>query len=474
MTILLKYLMPSKNVYDFIITVYDTDPNTYEFKSLKLHPWEFGQDDDIDSILYPGSVKIEFGLFGAGIQRKPGYFTIINKLSFVQTSVVVKKNGVNWFYGYVDSSSIDGEYDHSKINMKIISNFAKLKNIDPHYLNPSIISDSNPTPTGIPCAFFSKTLLETIKLVWPITQVIIPNDLKVTTNWTFLGQPYDSPADNWGDYAYRMWGSNPANPYNDCISLIKAILSSLGCVGILIGDKFILQSRFYFSNETITLTNLIKDNLPKPYRSQKIDGLQILVRPFDSLVEYEAIWGKVEKDDLGNLLNPDRVETIFMHICAGDPPGIDGNIYPMLVRKMFVYIPEFIAGIGNGQWDLAKRNEVYSTVHPTKGPLWKVIGDSIWSDVSQDRTCFRTEVLTHNFDYDKFYKFPEHPQKFRARKIFYDDERFVTELDLIRITAESQEFIPEETTVYGLFSYDGFRLSTSEGYNLFTITEESS
>lgn len=456
MIINLRYKMESGNVFDVVITMDDGDNNTYNFRAIRLHPFIFGNDDDIDSILYPGSVKMEFGIFGSGIQTKSGYYVIINKLSFIDADVVIYKNGVALFYGIVDKQAVDAEYDSRKIIIDVLSNFVKLKDIDPHDLDPDDIADDAPTPTGIACAFFSNVILKTIQLVWPITQVVVISDLKATTGWTFLGDQYDAPASNFGDYAYRMWGPDPANQFKSCIDLVKSILSSFGCVGIIKDNKFIMQSRTYFPSSDVTITNIIRRGAPRPFMARRMEGLQVLVQPYSTFVEYEARYGNIEtetrtryvngqEEEYQAITNEEEVETIYLHVCGGDPPGVDGDIYPLLVRNMFVYIPGFVAGLGNEQWALSRRNEFYSSSHPTKAALWKVVADSIWTDTSVDRLVYDVEVLHLNNDYNKFYKFPEHPQRFRPRKMWFDEKRVVTRMELIRVTEDSMEFEPDQT-----------------------------
>ncbi|MCC7290320.1 YbaB/EbfC family nucleoid-associated protein [bacterium] len=477
MTIEVTYRTKSYNTYLFQITLDDGDENTYTFLPQKLYPFQYGNDEKIDSILYPDNVRIKFSIYGAGINVHSGYYTLINKLSFIAAEVVITKNGSEYMRGYIDQMNVGGEYESRSVEVTVLGNFGKLKEIDPRTLDPDDIADSTPVNGAAPCAFFTEAITETIKLVMPnITQTILSTDLKATTTYTFLSVPYDSPADNWGDFAYRIWGPNSnygATPEDSSVftaaQLIKNILASFGCVGIVKDNKFIMQSRLYFPGnvEGLLKKNYVRSSLPEPFNQQKIDGLQIFVRPNELLsVEYEALFGTVKKDENGALKEPDRVETSYFYVCGGDPPGIDGNIYPLLVRKMYCYIPGFVAGIGNEIWDLAKRNECYSSVHPTKGPVWKVVADSIWSDSSIDRLAYKVKSLGFGYDYEKFYQLEDDPNAYRPRMMSFDENTYSTELDLLRLTDEVQEFEPE--TDYSLRDKNGVLLYDTDDTALYS------
>ncbi|MCC7289917.1 hypothetical protein IT417_01555 [bacterium] len=454
MIINITYETPSRNTYHFQITLSDGDNNTYTFLPEKLYPFQYGNDEKIDSILYPDNVKIKFSIHGAGIDVDSGYYTIINKFSFIDSSVIVTKNGSEMMRGYIDQMNVFGEYETKSAEITILGNFGNLKNIDPRTLDADVIRDSTPTiGFADSCAFFTKVITETVKLVIPnVTQTILQTDLKATTNYSVLGDPYNSPADNWGDLAYRFWGvgssygrdPEDASKFN-CAQLIKNILAIFGCVGIVKDNKFIMQSRIYFPNNVSSLLkkNYLRSRQPEPVNQQKVDGLQMHVKDPEGLSFYEALYGIVKKDENGNLEEPDRVETIWFNIIGGDPPGIDGNIYPLLVRKLIVYIPGFVAGLGNEIWDYAKRNECYSSSHPTKGPVWKVVADSIWTDSSIDRLAYKVKSLGFDYEYQKFYQLEGDPNSYRPRLMAFDENEYSTDLDLIRLTALSQEFEPE-------------------------------
>lgn len=478
MIINITYKTPSHNTYHFQITLDDEDENEYTFLPEKLYPFQYGNDDKIDSILYPDNVKIKFSIYDAGINVHSGYYTIIDKLSFVDSSVIVTKNGSEIFRGYIDQMNVTGEYEAKSAEITILGNFGKLKDIDPRTLDPAVIEDSTPVNGAEACAFFTNAITETIKLVMPnITQTILATDLKATTTYTFLAVPYNSPADNWGDFASRIWGPfsvygrtpEDASAYN-CLQLIKNILASFGCVGIIKDNKFIMQSRLYFPGNVTTLLKkyYLRSSQPEPTNQQKIDGLQMFVKPYDTVADfyYEALYGIVKKDENGNLEEPDRVETLFLYVCGGDPPGVDGDIYPLLIRKMYCYIPGFVAGLGNEIWDLAKRNECYSSAHPTKGPVWKVVADSIWTDSSVDRLAYKLKSLGFNYEYQKFYQLENDPNAYRPRLMAFDENNYSTELDLLRLTDITQEFEPE--TDYSLRDVNGILLYDTDDVALYS------
>ncbi len=149
---------------------------------------------------------------------------------------------------------------------------------------------------------------------------------------------------------------------------------------------------------------------------------------FRILEESMFIDSTKNKNILKPILSNEVIELIAV---GGDPPGVDGTVYPLLVRNIWLYIPAFITGLGYDTWVTSVRNSFYVT-GGTKKPLWKCVADEIWALVSQNRIIYDASVDGVEWEYNKYYTFENSTLKLRPRKIYFDDTTDTTKLELIQ------------------------------------------
>ncbi|OQY72020.1 MAG: hypothetical protein B6D44_11005, partial [Ignavibacteriales bacterium UTCHB2] len=162
------------------------------------------------------------------------------------------------------------------------------------------------------------------------------------------------------------------------------------------------------------------------------------VGPSDSLYNNETITGSTsgataqltaDTNDT-EILNSENVEVINLITVGGDPPGIDGGTYPLLVRNIWVYVPAFITGLGYDTWVTSVRNSFYIT-GGSKKPLWQCVADEIWDVIKNDRIVYQTDVEGVDWEYNYYYNFEDGNLQLRPRKISYDDTNDTTSMELI-------------------------------------------
>jgi len=447
-TLNVSYQTP-KHLYEFEIVIDDTIEKTIYCLPIALDPFVYGNDEDIDTVLYPGSVNIELSIinkvptvppnpFGDDFNYNSAtndleYYRLNDALAFSDSAVTVNRDGVEYMIGYVDTQNIGGNYEKKSFRLSVLSNFGKLKDLDPRTLDPAdYLSPPYDVSPGQQ-VLFTDLLLTLIQEVYPtVTQVVLMSDVKSETTYTLLGVPQSVGAQFFGTFNYDYIGA--ASRYEKASDIVKDVLAIFGAVGVLIGTQFIMQSRFYYSQTTVTILKrqFVKEKGPIPYSSQKLEGLQVLVRPGGTSLTYQELYGTVYVDEDFNIIQDEEtVEVIELIAVGGDPPGVDGTVYPLLVRNIWLYIPAFITGLGYDTWVTSVRNSFYVT-GGTKKPLWKCVADEIWALVSQNRIIYDASVDGVEWEYNRYYTFENSTLKLRPRKIYFDDTTDTTKLELIQ------------------------------------------
>lgn len=512
-----------KSLIEFVIEVDDSIEVEKNYFGLRLEPFQYGNDQDIDTVIYPGSVTLEFtilpkqidegipnpfgdptpyGEFGTPLAEDidDEYFKLSDSLCFNDAEVTVTKDGTEYLVGYINKNNVGNDYGKRSITITVLSNFGKLKDLDPRSLDPD---DFRTAPLDVSPGgqvLFTDVILGLLQIVYPtIDQVVLMSDIRSMTTYTLLGVPQSVGVQYFGTFNYIYIGPNAR--YSKASDVIKEICSLFGCVGIVMGTKFIMQSRFYYSQTTVTLLKdyYLKGKGPTILTSQKLNGMQVIVgESQDQFYLYEELYGQIGKridydggsgnfqvgesvswengsaiitklatagsagtmellfsglntspgnNDLltgaisgatanvngthQDLLNDEFVETIRISNIGGDPPGIDGTTYPLLVRNIWIYIPAFITGLGYDTWVTSVRNSFFVT-GGTQKPLWKCVADEIWPLISSDRMVYVQEVPGVDWEYNKYYRFDTNAFRFRPRKIYFDEMNGTTKLELIK------------------------------------------
>lgn len=412
----------------------DGDNNIYYYKLQHFYPFVIGNSDNKDLFLYPDNVKINFSISASSVPTAipPGpftggptlddyqreYYALVRKISFVETKVVIKRNGALYMHGFIDNQNKVTDYDDLSFEVTILGNIYKLKEIDPR-----LIDDADEI------MLYVDVIRHILKQAIPdFGNVFFTSDIKNQTNVPYGSQPWAASASYFGDYTINFFGEGI--PYTNLLELLIAISNSFGCVGTIKGNDYFMIPRYYNSQtgfQVITNQDILHNNGPAVAYSQKLNGMQTLVGSPPVHYTVEDILGIVEKDADGNLLKPEEVEVLRIITAGGTPPGP-----PSLDWPIQIWVPEFVAGIGNAHWRPSELDAFFCNADPTHKPLWRVVRDSIWPLVNHDRFVYNTMLNTINWDYHKFYKLKNNETVFfRPRRISYDEFEDVSEVSLI-------------------------------------------
>lgn len=413
----------------------DGDSNIYYYKLQHFYPFVIGNSNNKDIFLYPDNVKINFTISSSIIPTAipPGpttgkptlddyqseYYSLVRKLSFVETKVVINRNGIYYWSGFIDPQNKVTDYDDLSFEVTILGNIHKLKDIDPR---------------EFPADFANQVLY--VDLIRDIMRMVIPefgsvfftSDIKCQTEFIYQGQPWLAPAQYFGDYLFRFMG--PHVPYTNMLEVLKAVSNSWGCVGTIKGKDYYLIPRYYNNEpgvQVITNSDFIHNNGPSVGYSQKLIGMITTVKIYPYTNVHEDILGVVERDVDGNLKNPEEVETLEVINPGGVPPGT-----PTPTAQISIFVPNSIAGQGNNHWTFAPLNSFFCDADNTRKALWRVVRDSIWPLVNRNRFVYNSKLDTVNWDYHKFYRFKNNESvNLRARKISYDEFGDESEINFI-------------------------------------------
>ncbi|MCS7054461.1 MAG: hypothetical protein NZM09_12130 [Ignavibacterium sp.] len=414
--------MPNKTI-DAVIIMGNNLTTRYRVDPVDISPFEYGAGNDADSIIFANTVKIKFSLTNEIVPTTKKFFEIISLAMVSETSVYLYENGNPIFFkGNVDKKDFDFDFDRKTVSISLSNPLLELKNINPRLLNPNEIAEPYPYIGNLKCATFEKVITKTIKLVWAeFGNTFIYSDIKADTDYPFLGQSWQAPAQYFGDVANRFWGSD--SKFTNCLDLIKAIGNTLGCVGLLIGKNYYLMPRYFNINRpVIPLENISKIQLKQGVKT--IKGLKVNVK----------LAGGTYVANYGNVANSDYIEEIDMMHAGGNIPGTNQAYY------LPVLIPGFVAGIGNEQW-VPVSNKFYTQLVPYPRALWSMIGESIWRGI-ENRYIYNVEMFGINYSYGNYYKLPDNPTIFKARKIKYDYKNQKTTMELTNVIDYVEPYSP--------------------------------
>ncbi|QQS35779.1 MAG: hypothetical protein IPM56_16280 [Ignavibacteriales bacterium] len=428
-----KFRTPTDK-FHFIINVTDGDSKTYNYDGIELEPFEYGNDEDLETIIYPESVTIKFSLLpdtGSIAALDNRYVQLGRSLRLNETNVTINKNGQEHLLGFIDGKTVSSTYKNKVFQITVLSNFHKLKDIDPRTLDPNDFT----TPVDVVVGpggqvLFVDLVLKLIQLVYPsVNQVILVSNIKSQTSYTILGEPWIANAQYFGDFSNNYIGS--ISTFTTAAQIIKEVCANFASVGILKDRKFYIQSRFYQSQSAVVLSKelLADDAGPEPIDSTRFDGLQVIVTPAGTSAVYEELYGEVIKDENGNVKNSDNVETIQLIQQGGYPPGNEG--FPLLIRNLWIYVPGFVSGIGNTQFTSSLPNSFFIITGEAQKPLWKCVADAVWALIQKDRVVFGITMSALSWTYDTWYVFENTSVYLRARKMFYDEMKTRTRMELI-------------------------------------------
>lgn len=430
---------------------YNWEPELDEervYKLTDLGDFNFGHDADKDSVFYPENFDLSFTIAGQSVPiigRKPNpfgqeinteqdykheYYFLIGMLTFQDANVTVWLDDTIFFFGSADRASVTSDYSNYVINFTSLSNFAKLKNYDPR-INPLVFSLNTDQKVFIP-----DLILGIVRSVLPqVNSIVCHSSLRASIQYTFLGQPrllvrdINSLAVFVDDYI------GYPSAYENYIDLLKDILASFGLVMYIFGRTIVLNSRWYYSSEYFEISdNLLISGPDADSRNAKaLKGIRVWVRKGDYTFASPYDVGLVELDENKRIKYPDEVEEIYLTQPMGAPPGIPDT--PVNQRNIWAWLPEYISGLGNGQFVPTLPNSAYIEGGSVPmGPLWRVIGDQLGQLVLRERLSVNCELFGVDYWVNPFFILPSYQnRKFRARTIAINYQTYSTVLNLIEV-----------------------------------------
>jgi hypothetical protein len=422
----------SKSNFTIWIYIDDGTDNYYYPRAMKLGAFFYGSKEIIDSIMYPDNVDFQFSIAKSVVpflgtpdpfstrentkaEYETEYFRIIRLLKTKYNNVQILKDGTRYFAGYVDKANIIADFITKSFTFSFISNIIDLKNINPQYttLGYDVYSETKAT--------YSEIIEKIIKLINPDLQnVEFYSNIKSLTTYSFMGQPWVAGAQYFGDYINNYFGHYSL--YSNMYDLLREILNIIGAVGVMIGNIYYVCTRGYYSD--ITTKSLQKGVKPPVMNSYQntVKGLCTKVRTGP----VSNVFYTVNNGDISDTGDGD-IETIILSAAGGMPPqGI-------VARNIWIYVPEYVAGLGNGQWVNSVVDSFFTdklgAVHTV--PLWKIVNDTIWSVCSNGRGIYNITVSDAVKPND-FYKFDNDKDIYRIKSMKPDYCAGTTDLELIR------------------------------------------
>ncbi len=422
---------------------YHTEDKYYNL--ISLGTFNYGFNDTKDTIFYPENVTIEFTIAACQVpyigypnpfeggdssntdeEYQKEYFNLIDSLTFRQTSVTIWKDSRIFLVGTVDAKSVSSVYGKFSVSCSILSDFAKLKKMDPR---TNLLGLPTNTTTRMR---FSELIKTIVRSVLPhVTQIIAFSEIRFSTNFTFLGQPVPGDFSLAGGYLYDYIGSSWH--HETYIDLLKDILATFGLIMFIYDDTIVLQPRWYFPSNPFVITDDMVISGPDATSQNALALKGLHVKCVHLNYTYVAAYdlGTVVYNSDKTVQNDSDVETVYLSQPGGTPPGMPD--IALNQRNVSVWMSELYAGLNNAQWVISKPNQCYLNSSPAnKAALWKIIGDRLWQLVSTERLSFKVELLGTEYLYNPFFKHFSYPGLiFRARTASIDFSKGTSTLELL-------------------------------------------
>lgn len=421
-------IMPNGDEYDFVITIDDGDSGKAETHGLKeMGSFSIGSDNDKDVIFYPSNLEIVMQVKQSdsyNLQSK--WYEIYNLLQTYDAVCEVFKNGTSYFYGNIYKGDLDGSYKNGELNITIADPIGDLEDVNPMEDFPEI-------PLGATINYVSNHILALLAKVNP--KFTSPSQIECYSGYQaqadvidpFTGAYYVGGWVNFGFYNDWLFNNDK---FTTGIDLLRALLNMFGCIGVFVpGHKFYIIPRWQGSASltNITITDQNVSNDPEPFFVRKMEGLKIDANTGSKGVYESKEYGIVERDESGTILNSDLVEEIKIESPVGLLP--EGN---SSFSNLFIYVSDFILGIGNGDWFSARFDRVRDGSSSIWTSLWATTASKTWELIKNNRFGYSLDIkgLVNFKD-----RYIFNNMNMRIKLIEYDPVKNISEVKLLSSTA---------------------------------------
>ena len=277
--IYLNNIKRGSDLFDVQFQVLDNDPYTYNFTPIEFGAFEFGNDNDVDTIYYPNNTNIKFTLQGCVVDYYPSgsgandtndyiytYHKVLRALKYSKVYCIINKNSSYYFKGLLDSGALRSNYKEKSFDCSIISSFVELKEkdaVDGYLAGVDVNERINVT----------EFILKIVQIVLPVTSISSISDLRFKTSLQ-VGYAISDISIYPNIF---IGGSTLQENYWD---VLKEVLNSFGVICLIHGPQVYLQSRWYHSAVTVQSIAKIdfETGLDAMGETKAIRGLRLWVR----------------------------------------------------------------------------------------------------------------------------------------------------------------------------------------------------
>jgi hypothetical protein len=428
------YSAPARLTFKFIIYNSSIPPGvddvTEEHTMIDFDEADIGSEkDDDETIFMPTNMIVEMQLQGSVEFLE----TVALELATKTTVVQIFKGVDKIFSGYVYQKDVTGYRSTKRIKVTVIDQLKRLEDnstvfpadFDLPYsyvrTNYFKVKDFILDILTRPETFEDPYIEEVVSLCELEAQVDIGG---VLTDVTF-----DDFADLYGRYFF----SNPV--YKNELEMIKGILLSYGCVGVVGFDKkFYIVPRKYKGGATYEISKENRMAEPETFMVPRKQTLEIQV-----LKEFNGSETRFEfaRYPRGGIPRDGFDETVIIYGGGGALPQSGDS--PL--AKTYAYVGATVYPIVDDTYRDKKPDGTYTD----RTSLWKLKGDEIWGLISTDRRGYNLNLIGNYSELHpgQFFHFDDLPgRKYRLRKGRYSLKNKRVKASVIDASLELVEQTP--------------------------------
>jgi hypothetical protein len=422
-TLIFNNIRKAKHTFDITINIPDEDQDPYWFKLIELGEFEYGNNNKEENVYYPPNTDIEFTVMGGSVgdsQVSETYFMLLNSLSKYGGDVIINKDNNYYFKGFVDTGSIGSDYKEKSINIDVVSDFAKIKEMapDPEYLGYTNVDIY---------VLYHDVIKKIINLALPgVTNWVgeLTDVCATTTIMDISGNNWVPDFQNFGTWKDFLF--SPIMESKTLYELLVSILSNYGLIVQIKGNTAYLQQRWNITGtvEDIELDAIIDGPNFEEF-IPKFDGVRARVRCGNNPV-YQV-------DESNGIVDVEtnNFEEIVFHNAGGSFPIEYGQ------NDVLIYVPEEEVGLGNGGWNTLDLDVFFikSDSDIAQYALWSVVSEKVFKHINEDRVIYSCTMRGTNFINNQIYRLPNFANLyFRPRKYKVNYTTNTTEVEFIKIS----------------------------------------